>query len=403
MEITRYEIMKDVFSLSQTIEECSELLKDATTKGLHLSTIDPENPSDEAKKFCANINRCMKFVSRQINEVKEYVAEHGDKEMAQHFIRSVKNANSLKPLADSWLKLVYKSSFAANQLLFTTKILAQFFLDGQEFGTTDIEVKSVNRSQAMEILDNELLTFNKYMPLLECSFNNDTLKEAMLANGIFGNRARINILKQYIVENDDKQMAQLFCVPLYSVAKLMNLTNSASTLESGIINIKCFTLLYTMCFIKRTVLADVPNIMTNNQTCPAKTCENESSTSVETQLGSFSTIACVPTTRLYKFLIKSTVQSGSDKGKSILDGNSISDADFTRAVVHSDYLLIYNHSVKGKMRCVITLLSKAYFKEWKKYRENAATSIGLSITSLTKYNVDKTFISQLKEQLPMIK
>lgn len=395
--------MKDVFSLSLTIDKCSSLLKDASIKGLHLSSIDPANPSDEAKKLCANINRCMKFVTGQINEVKEYVAEHGDKEMAQHLIRSFKNADRLKPLADSCLKLVYKSSFAANQLLFTTKILAQFFLDEQELSTTDMDVKIVNRSQAMEILDTELLTFNKYMPLLECSFNNDTLKEVMLANGIFGNRARINILKQYIVENDDKQMAQLFCVPLYSVAKLMNFTNSVSTQESGVINIKCFTLLYTMCFIKRTVLADVPNIMTNNQKCPAKTCENESSTSVETQPGSFSTIACVPTARLYKFLTTSNVQSGPDKGRSILDGNSVSDDDFTQAVVHSDYSLIYKHCVKGKMRCVITLLSKAYFKEWKDYRENAATSIGVSMTSLTKYNVDKSFILQLKELLPMIK
>jgi len=55
------------------------------------------------------------------------------------------------------------------------------------------------------------------------------------------------------------------------------------------------------------------------------------------------------------------------------------------------------------MRCVITLLSKAYFKDWKEYRTAAARSIGLTAESLAKYNVEKPFVSRLKELLPMIK
>ena len=55
------------------------------------------------------------------------------------------------------------------------------------------------------------------------------------------------------------------------------------------------------------------------------------------------------------------------------------------------------------MRCVITLLSKAYFKDWREYRMAAARSIGLTAESLAKYNVEKAFISRLKELLPMIK
>ena len=59
--------------------------------------------------------------------------------------------------------------------------------------------------------------------------------------------------------------------------------------------------------------------------------------------------------------------------------------------------------MKGKLRCVVTLLSKAYFKDWKEYRIAAARSIGLTAESLAKYNVEKPFISKLKELLPMIK
>lgn len=107
--------------------------------------------------------------------------------------------------------------------------------------------------------------------------------------------------------------------------------------------------------------------------------------------------------RLYQFLTTFTVQSGPDKGKPVLDGNAVSDKDFIRAVMHADYSTAYQNCVKGKMRCVITLLSKAYFKDWKEYRTAAARSTGLTAESLAKYNVEKTFISRLRELLPMIR
>jgi len=121
------------------------------------------------------------------------------------------------------------------------------------------------------------------------------------------------------------------------------------------------------------------------------------------QGGAFNTTAQVPVLRLYQFLTTFTVQSGPDKGKPVLDGNSVSDKDFIRAVMRADYSTAYQKCVKGKMRCVITLLSKAYFKDWKEYCTTAARSIGLTAESLAKYNVEKTFISRLKELLPMIK
>ena len=121
------------------------------------------------------------------------------------------------------------------------------------------------------------------------------------------------------------------------------------------------------------------------------------------QGGAFSTTAQVPVLRLYRFLTPFTVQSGPDKGKPLLDGNAVSDRDFLRAVMRADYSTIYGSCVKGKMRSVAILLSKAYFKDWKGYREAAARSMGLTPESLAKYNVEKTFITKLKELLPMIK
>ena len=160
-----------------------------------------------------------------------------------------------------------------------------------------------------------------------------------------------------------------------------------------------------MGYVKRNVLHENESKTATSQTIPP--CIEEVSsgfTATDTmQGGTFSTTAQVPVLRLYRFLTTFTVQSGPDKGKPVLDGNSVSDKDFIRAVMRADYSTAYQKCVKGKMRCVITLLSKAYFKDWKEYRTTAARSIGLTAESLAKYNVEKTFISRLKELLPMIK
>lgn len=71
--------------------------------------------------------------------------------------------------------------------------------------------------------------------------------------------------------------------------------------------------------------------------------------------------------------------------------------------MRADYSMVYANCVKGKMRCVVILLSKAYFKDWKGYRATAACSMGLAPESLAKYNVEKPFTEKLKELLPMIK
>ena len=161
-----------------------------------------------------------------------------------------------------------------------------------------------------------------------------------------------------------------------------------------------FHIAMTMGYIKR-------NILHENTAKPTTACKEVThsafigadSTTGET----FTTTAQVPVLRLYQFLTTFAVQSGPDRGKSVLDGNAVSDKDFIRSVMRADYSKIYPNSVKGKFRCVITLVSRAYFKDWKEYRKTAANSIGLNVESLAKYNVEKTFIAKLKELMPMIK
>ena len=149
------------------------------------------------------------------------------------------------------------------------------------------------------------------------------------------------------------------------------------------------------------------NVLHESAPKPTTICKEETPSAFigadSTTGEAFTTTVQVPVLRLYHFLTTLAVQSGPDKGKPLLDGNAVSDKDFIRSVMRADYSMIYAKGVKGKLRCVITLVSRAYFKDWKKYRKTAADSIGITVENLAKYNVEKTFISKLKELMPMIK
>lgn len=218
------------------------------------------------------------------------------------------------------------------------------------------------------------------------------------------NKAKIQAVKEYIVNANDKDLAQLF-TEYFAEAVHLSMLPQNDDVKAQSAGIKMFHIAMTMGYVKRNVQHESVPQSTPSKTTPSCTEEASSGfTATDTmQGGTFSTTAQVPVLRLYRFLTTSTVQSGPDKGKPLLDGNVISDRDFLRAVMCADYSTIYGSCVKGKMRCVAILLSKAYFKDWKGHRASAARSMGLTPESLAKYNVEKTFIAKLKELLPMIK
>jgi hypothetical protein len=212
-------------------------------------------------------------------------------------------------------------------------------------------------------------------------------------------REKIRSVKDYIVNVNDKDLAKLFTEHFAEAVRLSMLPQNAN-IKAQSAGIKMFHIALTMGYVKRNVLHE-------GTFKPTPSCKEEVSsgfTATDTvHGGTFHTTVQVPVMRLYCFLTTFTVQSGPDKGKPVLDGNAVSDKDFIHAVMRADYSKIYSNCVRGKMRCVATLLSKAYFKDWKGYRSAAACSMGLTPESLAKYNVEKTFIAKLKELLPMIK
>lgn len=357
--------------------------------------------SDETdcKDICRNIRYSLKPLPFLLAGIREYVTEHEDKELARKFVELHDDTERLHGICSKYADL-NKVAFRTGVAYLSMEVIRQYFFpEKEQLEAVDAASKPITRTEATDCIDTIRAAIRK------CAKDSDGNRGkeiyTMLAKV---DKAKIQALKEYIVNANDKDLAQLFTEHFAEAIHLSMLPQN-DDVKAQSAGIKMFHIAMTMGYVKRNVLYESASKSATSQTIPSCTEEASSGfTATDTmQGGAFSTTAQVPVLRLYRFLTTFTVQSGPDKGKPLLDGNAVSDRDFLRAVIRADYSTIYGSCVKGKMRCVAILLSKAYFKDWKGYRAAAARSMGLTPESLAKYNVEKTFIAKLKELLPMIK
>lgn len=392
MEKSRFDIISDLFKLSNVISESLKLAESLASK----SSCSGET---DCKDICRHIRYSLKPLPFLLGGIREYVTEHEDKELTRKFVGLHDDTKRLHGICSKYADL-HKAAFRTGVAYQSMEVIRQyFFSEKEQLEATDVISKPMTRTEATDCIDTIRAAIRK------CAKDSDGNRGkeiyAMLAKV---DKAKIQAVKEYIVNANDKDLAQLFTEHFAEAIHLSMLPQN-DDVKAQSAGIKMFHIAMTMGYIKRNVLHENESKSATSKTIPSCT-EEASSGFIATdtmQGGAFSTTAQVPVLRLYRFLTTFTVQSGPDKGKPLLDGNAVSDRDFLRAVMRADYSTIYGSCVKGKMRCVAILLSKAYFKDWKGYRASAARSMGLTPESLAKYNVEKTFIAKLKELLPMIK
>ncbi len=388
MEKTRFAIISALFRLSKIIGRSLKLAESLASGKVE----------DEAgnKDICKNIRREMKIVPALLNEVREYIAEHDDKELAHQFVRLHGDAKRLHELCSAYLQDLGKEALYAGIVYTSIEVIGQYFFpDGNEQG----KVRPMTRIEATDCIDAIRTAIRKCTAKTDVNKGKEYIGEEAYALLADMDKDKIEAVKEYITNANDKDLAGLLTEDFAKAVHLSMVFQDGNT-KTQLVGIKMFHIALAMGYVKRNILHEDAT-ESEAKTIPTPMAGFTATDTV--QGGAFNTTAQVPVLRLYQFLTTFTVQSGPDKGKPVLDGNSVSDKDFIRAVMRADYSTAYQNCVKGKMRCVITLLSKAYFKDWKEYRTTAARSIGLTAESLAKYNVEKTFISRLKELLPMIK
>ena len=388
MEKTRFAIISALFRLSKIIGR-SLKMADKIVSG---------KVEDEAgnKDICKNIRREMKTVPTLLNEVREYIAEHDDKELAHQFVRLHGDAKRLHGLCSAYLQDLGKEALYAGIVYTSIEVIGQYFFpDGNE----QRKVRPMTRIEVTDCIDTIRTAIRKCTAETGVNKGKEYIGEEAYALLADMDKDKIEAVKEYITNANDKDLARLFTED-FAKAVYFSMVFQDGNTKTQLVGIKMFHIALAMGYVKRNILHEDAT-ESEAKTIPTPMAGFTATDTV--QGGAFNTTAQVPVLRLYQFLTTFTVQSGPDKGKPVLDGNAVSDKDFIRAVMRADYSTAYQKCVKGKMRCVITLLSKAYFKDWKEYRTTAARSIGLTAESLAKYNVEKPFISRLKELLPMIK
>ena len=392
MKKSRFDIISDLFKLSNVISESLKLAESLASK----SSCSGET---DCKDICRHIRYSLKPLPFLLGGIREYVTEHEDKELTRKFVGLHDDTKRLHGICSKYADL-HKAAFRTGVAYLSMEVIRQyFFSEKEQLEATDVISKPMTRTEATDCIDTIRAAIRKCAK--DSDGNRGKEMYAMLAKV---DKAKIQAVKEYIVNANDKDLAQLFTEHFAEAIHLSMLPQN-DDVKAQSAGIKMFHIAMTMGYIKRNVLHENESKSATSKTIPSCT-EEASSGFIATdtmQGGAFSTTAQVPVLRLYRFLTTFTVQSGPDKGKPLLDGNAVSDRDFLRAVMRADYSTIYGSCVKGKMRCVAILLSKAYFKDWKGYRASAARSMGLTPESLAKYNVEKTFIAKLKELLPMIK
>lgn len=388
MAKTRFDIISDLFKLSRTINDNLKLAES-------LADMTSDNDNVDYKETCRNIKYGMKTIPFLLDSIKEYIAENENKELARKFVELHDDTKRLHDICSKHTDL-NKVAFRTGVAYLSMEAIGQYFFADKGTCETaaDTTSKPMTRTEATDCIDIIRSAIRKGVESPEANRGKELY--ASLANV---DKAKIQLLKEHIVNANDKDLAQLF-TEYFAEAVHLSLLPQNSDVKAQSAGIKLFHIALTMGYVKRNVLRD-----SISKTIP--TCKEEAPSdfiATDTMQGkAFSTTVQVPVLRLYRFLTTSTVQSGADKGKPLLDGNAVSDKDFLYAVMRADYSMIYGNCVKGKIRCVVILLSKAYFKDWKGYRATAAGSMGLTPDRLAKYNVEKPFIDKLKELLPMIK
>lgn len=392
MEKTRFAIISDLFRLSRCITDCLKSA-DSLVRG---------KAGDEAGRMEAyrEIRRGMKPVPLYLSDIRNYIAEHDDKELARQFVALHEDAKRLHGLCSALQPELKTEAYRSGIAYATMEVIGQYFFSGQDIDDTTVKArKTMTRAEATDCIDAIRTAIRECEVATEANKGKEEAGDKTYALLADTGKDKIEAVKEYITNANDKDLARLFTEDFAKAAHLSVVFQNGNP-RAQLAGIKMFLIAMAMGYIKRNVLhegASKPATICKEETHPAFTGSDG------IQGGTYTTTAQVPVLRLYQFLTTFTVQSGPDKGKPVLDGNAVSDKDFICHIMRADYSAIYPNGVKGKLRCVVTLFSRAYFKDWKEYRKAAAASMGLTVESLAKFNVEKTFIAKLKELFPMIK
>lgn len=118
--------------------------------------------------------------------------------------------------------------------------------------------------------------------------------------------------------------------------------------------------------------------------------------------GKFSLKSPVQIEKIYEYLLEYKINSGKFRGKSVVYPE-VSFEDFSFAVYRGDYSKLREHCILDKLFCFICLFSASYISDTKVYRVIAAASLHTKLKNLQSYNLNRDYAEGLKKCIPLIR
>ncbi|MDB1076654.1 hypothetical protein PL757_16020 [Phocaeicola vulgatus] len=124
MEKSRFDIISDLFKLSNVI---SESLKFAEP------LYDKSSGSDETdcKDICRNVRYSLKPLPFLLAGIREYIAEHEDKELARKFVELHDDTKRLHGICSKYADL-NKATFRTGVAYLSMEVIRQYFFPEKE-------------------------------------------------------------------------------------------------------------------------------------------------------------------------------------------------------------------------------------------------------------------------------
>ena len=202
MEKSRFDIISDLFKLSNVISGSLKLAE---------SLADKSSGSDETdcKDICRNIRYSLKPLPFLLAGIREYVTEHEDKDLARKFVGLHDDTKRLHGICSKYADL-NKAAFRTGVAYLSMEVIRQYFFPEKEQEQvspegSDISPKPMTRTEATDCIDSIRAAIRKCAK--DSDGNRGKEMYVMLAKV---DKAKIQAVKEYIVNANDKDLAQLF-------------------------------------------------------------------------------------------------------------------------------------------------------------------------------------------------
>ena len=195
MEKSRFDIISDLFKLSNVISESLKLAESLAGKSSGSGETD-------CKDICRNVRYSLKPLPSLLASIREYVTEHEDKELARKFVGLHDDTKRLHGICSKYADL-HKAAFRTGVAYLSMEVIRQyFFSEKEQLEATDVISKPVTRTEATDCIDTIRAAIRK------CAKDSDGNRGkeiyAMLAKV---DKAKIQAVKEYIVNANDKDLA----------------------------------------------------------------------------------------------------------------------------------------------------------------------------------------------------